>query len=432
MRVSVPRSSLALSTTLLLAACGGLSALGTGSTTDGGPTVAQEDAGAYDASFSGGSSSGGSSSGSSSSGSGSSSGASSSGGGSSSSSSSGGGSSSGSSSSGVQDATVGQDGASEADAASDGSVASDGAFPSEDAQGSPDSAAPGDASIPDGSFGAPVAVIQHVLVPPVLLASNGTDLFWIDGKGLLWTAPTGGGTPTNLSTSSTTELLSVDATNLYFVPSNALGNPSAIDRMPNAGGAASPIVSTSSGIFAATVKGGQAYWLEDNGTFTQSVWTAPLATGTATLLGTPSMFNSNGAIAVTAGTLFLQGGGELFSMPIGGGTATLLINNGIACQTLLAGDNAAYCGASPLVLIAPDGATTQIALETNNVTSMALDVMNVYWVNNAPSGSVVAAPKQGGQNYVVAYDTNPTAVAVDDTAIYWGDIAGNIQRAAKQ
>jgi hypothetical protein len=38
----------------------------------------------------------------------------------------------------------------------------------------------------------------------------------------------------------------------------------------------------------------------------------------------------------------------------------------------------------------------------------------------------------GGPNYVIAYDANPTAVAVDDVAVYWGDLAGNIQRAAKQ
>lgn len=85
-----------------------------------------------------------------------------------------------------------------------------------------------------------------------------------------------------------------------------------------------------------------------------------------------------------------------------------------------------------MVPAAPSGTTTQIALETNTVSSMALDAANVYWVNNAPSGSVVAAPKLGGPNYVIAYDANPTAVAVDDAAVYWGDIAGNIQRAAKQ
>jgi hypothetical protein len=401
----------------LVAACGELATSGSGT----------NDAGSED---------GGASSGGTSSGSGSSSGAS-------------GGSSSGSSSGGVPDATVGVDGSTVPDGSSptdgaaaldsapvadgateDSSVLDDGSS-SEDAASTDDTGAPVDAApLTDGSFSAPVAVIQHVLVPPVLLASDGTDLFWIDGNGLLWTAPTGGGTPKTLSSTCTTELLSMTATSLYVVNSSG----QTIDEVSKTSGSESPVITTTGNfIAAASVLGSRAYWIEEGKSDTSPVQTASLTGGATTLLDTFPIPVSPQSVtlAATPDAIFIDFGDSLNMLPPGGGTTSQGL--GLASQTILPWGDSVYAATTGLVLVAANGTTTtSIATETNNVSSIAIDDAYVYWVNNAPSGSVVAAPKQGGQNYIIAYDANPSALAVDDAAVYWGDIAGNIQRAAKQ
>jgi hypothetical protein len=296
--------------------------------------------------------------------------------------------------------------------------------------GSPDSAPSDDAALPDGSYGVPVAVVQHVLVPPSILASDGTNLFWIDAQGLLWTAPTAGGTPKNLATNAYS-FLAIEGTNVYFAEETTVSGPATVWEVSTDGGTATQLLALGSNVPGATIAGSQAYWtLRTGGGLVES---EPLSGGPAQLLGSISPeFSGAAPLAATANHIFFMADESLAVMPVGGGPVTTGLTGGTNCQSLLASGDSVFCGGSPLLLVAPSGAMTQIALETNNVTSMALDDTAVYWVNNAPSGSVVAAPKLGGQNYVIAYDANPTAVAVDDTAVYWGDLAGNIQRAAKQ
>jgi hypothetical protein len=97
--------------------------------------------------------------------------------------------------------------------------------------------------------------------------------------------------------------------------------------------------------------------------------------------------------------------------------ALTLVSPGVACSTLLASGDSVYCAQTPLTLINAVGAVTQIASTTNNVTSMAVDDTNVYWVNSTGAGSVMSAPKQGGPNVTIAYDQYPTVVAVDANAM---------------
>jgi hypothetical protein len=41
------------------------------------------------------------------------------------------------------------------------------------------------------------------------------------------------------------------------------------------------------------------------------------------------------------------------------------------------------------------------------------------------------APKEGGTAITLARDTSPTAIAVDDRAVYWSDTGGSIRSIAK-
>jgi hypothetical protein len=62
---------------------------------------------------------------------------------------------------------------------------------------------------------------------------------------------------------------------------------------------------------------------------------------------------------------------------------------------------------------------------------LAIDDSDVYWVDFATVGTIMKAPKAGGRATIVARDTSPVAIAVDDKAIYWSDLGGNILRLGK-
>ncbi|MGO8993495.1 MAG: hypothetical protein ACLQVI_09200 [Polyangiaceae bacterium] len=287
------------------------------------------------------------------------------------------------------------------------------------------------------SGAAPSSIAQNVAAPPLLLASDGTALFWIDQTGALWSVPVGGGTPTQIATGASGAIyLSVDSTNAYFIGSGGFSS------VPKQGGTPAVMIATPNEIWAATVAGGTAYWAEQEPEVVGSppslpppeppevVKSAPfVAGGAATTLGTLPGIPS--AIAVAGSVIFLAAAGTpLQTLPIAGGSPTASSVSG--CLRLLAGADGVYCGGSQLTLVASDGTETPIAAATNNVTSIAVDSTNVYWVNSTASGSVVAAPTNGGGSATtIASDAYPLAVAVDDAGVYWSDNAGNIQRAAK-
>ena len=60
-----------------------------------------------------------------------------------------------------------------------------------------------------------------------------------------------------------------------------------------------------------------------------------------------------------------------------------------------------------------------------------VDETFLYWVDNVTAGTVMRAPKAGGSATVLARDANPTAIAVDDRAVYWADEGGYIKSILK-
>jgi hypothetical protein len=280
------------------------------------------------------------------------------------------------------------------------------------------------------SFGTGIALEDHIPNPPVsLLASDGSDLFWTDGVGGLWRASVGGGSPTQIASGVAGfggAPLFLDSTNAYFALSDGFASA------PKQGGPTSVLVQSGGIIEAATIAGGTAYWVELDASNRVLVKSAPLITGGAvTTLGTLPGLVPPSAIAVAGTTIFIGGASSPPAVFVtDGGSPTPLGTFG--CSELLAGAGAVYCSGTSLALVTAGGTTsTEIAANVNDVTSLAVDATNVYWVNDVTSGSVMTAPRSGGASTTVASDTAPTAVAVDDTAVYWGDSAGKIWRAAK-
>ncbi len=296
--------------------------------------------------------------------------------------------------------------------------------------GPPEAGASHDGSL--SSFGAPTFVEQHLLDVPETLAADGVDIFWSDQAPAVWRDPIAGGAPVQIASGT---LIAIDSTNVYFIDYAA---GTAFASVPKGGGPTSTLITVSGSVSAATVVGGTVFWAgmadaTPPGLPTSTIKSAPLvAGGTVTTLGSVPSIDVN-SIAVTGSTIFLTIGSAHPGIFQNDGGVPMAIDAGTAgCTTVFAGPDGAYCSGGALILVATDGTTTTvIASETNNATHMALDATNVYWTNETASGSVVMAPKNGGANVTISYDTNPLAIAVDDGAVYWSDNAGNIQRASK-
>lgn len=64
-------------------------------------------------------------------------------------------------------------------------------------------------------------------------------------------------------------------------------------------------------------------------------------------------------------------------------------------------------------------------------SNIVFDGTYVYWADATNVGSIMKAPKAGGTATVLAWDTTPTAIAVDASSVYWGDAEGYIKSTPK-
>jgi hypothetical protein len=83
------------------------------------------------------------------------------------------------------------------------------------------------------------------------------------------------------------------------------------------------------------------------------------------------------------------------------------------------------------------GAPTPLAVETSLTYAISIDATDVYYTTLGPgaaSGSIVRVPKDGsGPPTVIAKNLSfPSPIAIDDTAIYWGNTnGGTVMKLAK-
>jgi len=65
------------------------------------------------------------------------------------------------------------------------------------------------------------------------------------------------------------------------------------------------------------------------------------------------------------------------------------------------------------------------------VRVIAYDDAYVYWLDDATVGTMMRVPKTGGTATIIVRDTSPVAMAVDASAVYWSNQAGQITRLVK-
>ena len=226
--------------------------------------------------------------------------------------------------------------------------------------------------------------------------------------------------------------LFVDASNLYF------RLPDGFYSMPKGGGSPVRISEAGAQIAGATIRGGDAFWID---IITQgspgevvAVKSAPVQGGSVSLVQQFATQLPVQLIAATTSSVYVTtwGSPPLYIIPPGGAPDGGVPSVMIACAGLAADGDVVYCSPhdGSVTTVGSDGSMVTLGAPASNAEVVAFDASNVYWGNYSSGGGVFSVPKQGGTPVVLASDPAVQAVAVDDGAVYW-ESQGSIKRIGK-
>ncbi len=234
---------------------------------------------------------------------------------------------------------------------------------------------------------------------PVALALSSAGVFWINsGNGdVLTTGLTGGNVVTLAQNQSSATSICADADNVYWNVVTQPAEVAAIMTVPVGGGTPATFFSEPAGMpIRLAIDSTKLYWTDESG----DIVAQPLNSATAATLATGQ--SRPYAIAVQNGDVYwsdligtssTQKGQILQWTPAGGGTYTILAS-------------------TPAL---------------DEVSDMAVDASNVYWVSSL--GNIASVPTNGAGSPVtiVAGVSFPSGIAIDSTNIYWttGSVGGS-------
>jgi hypothetical protein len=267
------------------------------------------------------------------------------------------------------------------------------------------------------------------------MASDGVTLYWLEAATAnLVGMPVQGGPTSSIATNCSGRFLAVDSTSVYFLRDVQLC------AAPKSSGATALVLSDRSGsVTAAAVVGSLVFWAEtpDQQPRVVAVKSASLAHAVASVVG---QFPSGAAppfqMGVTRSNVFLNTeGGPVTGFSLDGGApdgGPPQVVGSSPCGILVSDESAAYCVplGGPVTRIADDGTTTVLTTASHG-TAAAMDGTFLYFADKpAPGALLLKVSKLGGTPTVIAYE-EATALAVDDTAIYWATPRGYIRRLLK-
>jgi hypothetical protein len=257
------------------------------------------------------------------------------------------------------------------------------------------------------------AFIRH---QPVNIALDPNNVYWTNDSGVR-SVPKSGGGATVLSSSGYPFGIAVAGTHLFW------SDPStnAINRIETDG--TNPMVLTTGPVSPGsmvTTDGMNVYWANYQG---QSVFQVPVNGGTATPVATGLGSGATG-VAVLGGTVYWAVGQTIQSAPVGGGAVSVLASNQVGPSGIVATAMGIYW-----TTITPQNAVmglfngttvpTTIAGNQPGVVEIATDGVNLYWTTYV---TLAKAPLGGGAvTVLVANQSTPQGLAVDDTSVYWYD-----------
>jgi hypothetical protein len=330
------------------------------------------------------------------------------------------------------------------DSASDAIGASD-AAPAPDAPDTTDAGVSVDASADaaadasdDGAPSCPRGICPVAIasgrVNPWNLAVNATAVYWTETghtipSGVVMSVGLDGGTPVAIASNQPSAYaIALDGANVYWSNAGTRGAPDTILSAP-LGGGPSTVLATTNLPFSIAVGGGNVYWV--TGPALKTLALQPGASPQTLAMGT-----SAAAVVVDATNVYwtdsgTQGSsdGSIWKAPLAGGTPTLLAS-GQPNPSAIAVDGAnvywtnfgAPNGSGSVMQVPIGGGTpVTIASELPDPRAIATDGSYVYWLSTAIG--VYKAPVGGGPTTTLAggLPSIPYAwdLAVDDTSVYF-------------
>ena len=300
------------------------------------------------------------------------------------------------------------------------------------------------------------------------LEVDGTNVYFTDFAGLagtthVYSVPVAGGPLTTLGMPADADGscgpgaiaaagLAQDEANVYFLDGINVG------RIAKADGTVAPLVSLACGGVGGGLgqSGGSLFWMQVAGDAPE-LDALDLAGNATTTVVSQLPPGSSGATAIDGTSYYFSGGpGVLQRIPLAGGTSTVLMTDplsrlvsgvavdGTYAYVALSGGCASPIGGSPCpapspttsaIVRVPLGGGAAVTLATDyDVAGIAVDGVNVYWIDPYDSVKWTPLPAEGSSPIVGSTLTEDLAATigpvVDANAVYWGSGA-SIARIAK-
>ena len=280
------------------------------------------------------------------------------------------------------------------------------------------------------------------------LVVDSKNVYWTTGYNFadIWSCPVGGcKAPTTLAKGTSPISVALDGTSLYWTDQAYFGNAGVYAcSTTGCNNTPTPLITNQSAPTGIAVDASNVYWTNaGTGTDGTIKLCDKASCSSVTTFATEQTFPNR--IAVDASMLYWTSADTVRSWwknGFAGNTSADVILSGQGVVDLALDSTSLYWAnvtstestVKRCALGSCGGTTVTLAAGQGDLGRIALDTQNVYWLNKAYAGAVLACAKSGCNSPTVlaSGQKNPSGIAVDDACVYWVNSAtGEVFRVAK-
>lgn len=287
--------------------------------------------------------------------------------------------------------------------------------------------------------GSALVVLATGQVRPSAIAVDARNVYWLDENvvGGVYSVPkTGGAITTLFSGDVQGRRIAVDESNVYFIQGTH------IDAVPVGGGAPRVVTNTAGTLGVLAITSSYVYWFDlanpdDGGIADQGAYRAPLAGGAPEAIGLPpgSYFAAGGSADLVSADDALYGSllSSVIRIPHYGGPATAVVGDGLERGLTVDDSNVYYSTGNTVDVVGKAGGSPAHFIAADNAVGLANDHDHVFLTDSTPDGRVLEISKADASvKVLVDHQDSPSAIAVDEDAVYFANIdEGSIVRVSK-
>ena len=296
----------------------------------------------------------------------------------------------------------------------------------------------------------PVMIAEN-LDSPWLVVADRDGVYWaaagkaIGFEGVIYMSDLDGSNAVQLATGQHWPFmgLAVDEHHVYWTNyGKVTDRDGTVMRVAKVGGTAEVVAGGLSGPKAVAVDATHVYWTNNDGTVTRAVkdGSSPLEVLAQQASGKPL-----GIVVDGTNVYWDSTAGEIFSVPLAGGTTQTLTTNQGAPRFMTADLNHVYwvsqsgdvtdAGGFPVISrIGKSGGSAEIVALSSDTGGydIDMDTTHVYWTNFSTGEVLRVSLQDSGIETLADGQGWPRGIALDDTSVYWAaQDDGRIMRLAK-